>query len=87
MIFSPAAIADLVRIRAYIAQFNPIAARRMAERLIAAGDSLARFPNRGRPAGRYRELVVVRPYVLVYRVTDDLVEILRVWHGAQDRGA
>jgi plasmid stabilization system protein ParE len=32
-----------------------------------------------------RELVVVRPYVIAYRLTDDQVIILRVWHTAQDR--
>ena len=30
-----------------------------------------------------RELVAP-PYVIVYRVKDDVVEILHMWHGAQD---
>jgi plasmid stabilization system protein ParE len=31
-------------------------------------------------------LVAVRPYVIVYRIVDsDTVDILRVWHAAQDR--
>jgi toxin ParE1/3/4 len=35
-------------------------------------------------AGR-RELVLPPlPYIVVYRVTADVVEILRVFHGAQD---
>lgn len=46
------------------------------------------FPRRGRPGalpGR-RELAAVRPYVIVYRVlARDTVDILRVWHAAQDR--
>jgi len=29
--------------------------------------------------------VAVRPYIIVYRVDDDTVRILRVWHSAQDR--
>ncbi len=32
-----------------------------------------------------RENVSVWPYVIVYRVTETEVQILRVWHGAQDR--
>jgi plasmid stabilization system protein ParE len=30
-----------------------------------------------------RELVI-SPYVVVYRSTDEIVEILHIWHGAQD---
>ena len=45
------------------------------------------FPNRGR-TGRIagtRELVFgPLPYIAVYRVTEDIVEILRIYHGAQD---
>lgn len=81
--------ADLVRIVRYLAQENPIAARRMARELVLAGDSLALFPRRGRHglAAGTRELVIVRPYVVVYQVDgDDNVDILRVWHSAQDRG-
>ncbi|WP_114858463.1 type II toxin-antitoxin system RelE/ParE family toxin [Azospirillum brasilense] len=34
-----------------------------------------------------RELVVVRPYVIVYDIgEDETVSILRLWHSAQDRG-
>lgn len=80
--------ADVVRLVQYIAEENPIAARRMARELVMAGDSLEVFPRRGR-AGRVpgtRELVTVQPYVIVYEVTaSDDVEILSVWHGAQDR--
>ena len=50
-------------------------------------DSPATFPDRGRP-GRVtetRELVVVRPYIVVYGVHQDRIVILRIWHGAQDR--
>jgi plasmid stabilization system protein ParE len=30
-----------------------------------------------------RELVAP-PYVVVYRATEEIVEILHIWHGAQD---
>ena len=39
----------------------------------------------GRKRGT-RELVVVWPYIVVYRVLPDEVRILRVWHARQDRG-
>lgn len=83
-----AALADIARIVRHIAAENPRAARRMARELLLAGDSLELFPRRGRPgqiAGT-RELVPVRPYVLIYEVGDgDSVAILRVWHAAQER--
>jgi len=28
--------------------------------------------------------LVSAPYVIVYRSTEDIVEILHIWHGAQD---
>jgi len=29
--------------------------------------------------------VALWPYVIVYRITPEGVQILRIWHGAQDR--
>jgi plasmid stabilization system protein ParE len=63
-----------------------LAASRVAVQLIAAADSLEHLPRRGRP-GRLpgtRELVSVQPFVIVYEVRT-AIEILRIWHGAQDR--
>nr|WP_246138692.1 type II toxin-antitoxin system RelE/ParE family toxin [Nitrospirillum amazonense] len=31
-------------------------------------------------------MLVFPPYVIIYEVMDDEIIILRVWHGAQDRG-
>jgi toxin ParE1/3/4 len=48
-------------------------------------EQLAIFPHLGRPGDvkGTRELVVL-PYVIVYRHTGEIVEILSIWHGAQD---
>ena len=82
------ALADVSRIVRYIATDNQVAAKRVGQELLLAGDSLVIFPRRGRPgreAGT-RELVVMPPYLIVYRVSGaDLVTILRVWHAAQNR--
>jgi toxin ParE1/3/4 len=46
------------------------------------------FPYRGRPGRQAgtRELVIMPPYLIVYRVSGtEAVTILRVWHAAQDR--
>jgi toxin ParE1/3/4 len=87
VIWSEEAVADVTRIARHIAQDNPAAARRLARELLVAGDSLDVFPHRGRRglSRSTRELVAVLPYVLVYRVGQDTVRILRVWHGAQNR--
>ena len=50
-------------------------------------ESLINSPHRGRQGKQIgtRELVFSPlPYIAVYRVTEDIVEILHIWHGAQD---
>jgi len=84
IVWSDLALADLAHIRAYIGQFNPAAAQRFAARIIAATDSLTRFPEIGRHIGNgRRELAIVPPYLIRYRITGARVEIIRVRHGAQ----
>jgi plasmid stabilization system protein ParE len=79
----PRAVRDLNGIHAYIGLFAPQAADRFTARLIAAVESLAEQPNRGRSVGRFRELVAVSPYVVRYRVKARAVEIIRIRHGAR----
>jgi plasmid stabilization system protein ParE len=86
--WSRRALSDVAGIYAYIAADNAESAVRMADRLLAAGESLTRFPQIGRPgrlAGR-RELVVDR-HVVTYSVRRGEVHILAVEHGAQRRCA
>jgi toxin ParE1/3/4 len=68
----------------HIQQDNP-AARKVAQAVIDRIGQLATFPSIGRPGevGGTRELVSP-PYVVVYRSTEEIVEILYIWHGAQD---
>jgi addiction module RelE/StbE family toxin len=84
IIWAPLAVDDLRSIRDYIGQFNPSAAARFADRLVATAESLAEFSDRGRPvSSKRRELVVVWPYIIRYRIEAERVVILRVRHGAQ----
>jgi toxin ParE1/3/4 len=87
VVWARAALADIQRIRRYIADFNPYAARDMAQRILEAGDNLATFPFRGRavPNTRLREITVAPPYIVRYRVESERVVILRVRHGARRR--
>ncbi len=84
--WSPEASADFAAIVAYIREQNPSAAERVAHAIYDGVSSLSSFSNRGRP-GRIkdtRELVLTPlPFIAVYRVTADAVEIARVLHGSQ----
>jgi toxin ParE1/3/4 len=84
--WSPEAAADSAAIVEYIRQQNSSAAERVAHTIYEGVAALALFPNQGRP-GRTkgtRELVFAPlPFVAVYRVKDEAVEIARVLHGAQ----
>lgn len=77
---------DLERICDYIAESHPDSARRVAEAIVEGVAALVTFPNRGR-TGRVegtRELVFVSfPFVAVYEVHADDVQVLRILHGAQ----
>jgi addiction module RelE/StbE family toxin len=69
----------------HIQQDNPTAARNVAQSIINRIEQLVNLPGLGRPGEvkGTRELVCA-PYVVVYRSTEEIVEILYIWHGAQD---
>lgn len=85
VIWSKTAMAQLGAIRAYVEQFNPEAAERLAARLLAAGNSLRNFPHRGRqvPGTGMRELVTVPPYIIRYEVMRNEVHVLRIRHSSR----
>ena len=70
----------------YIARDDPAAARNAVQRIQGAAERLVQYHNLGR-SGRVRqtrELIVGgTPWIIVYRVRADTVEIIRVLHGAQ----
>ena len=84
--WSPTAAENLSRIFEYIRPDNPSAAERVVRIIYDSAGSLESFPYRGR-VGRVdgtRELVLPSlPFVIVYRVLEDAVEIAAVIHGAQ----
>ena len=85
--FTRSALNDIRRIESHIGEENPAAASRVAIQIVATCDRLEYLPERGRPGlvSGTRELVSCWPYVIVYRISGSSVEILRVWHSAQDR--
>ena len=92
LIVSRAALADLERLRAFLAGKDLNAAQRAVSRIVGAIDSLAIFPDRGHPAGLTggRDLVV--PFgrsAYIVRFAHDPqrgeIVILRIWHGREAR--
>jgi toxin ParE1/3/4 len=77
---------DLYQVREFLRGVNPAAAERVGERLQSSVAGLARFPESGR-AGKVsgaRELVMPSlPYLIIYRVRGDRVQILRILHSKQ----
>ncbi|UJW87523.1 type II toxin-antitoxin system RelE/ParE family toxin [Devosia sp. SL43] len=85
IIWSPEAQGEVQAIVAYIADFDPVAARDIRLRLEAVVLPLAEHPylfRSGRVLGT-RELVVSPNYIIVYRVTDH-VRIVSVLHARQE---
>jgi plasmid stabilization system protein ParE len=82
------ALADLEAIHTWLLGFENADADRAVLRIRAAADSLARLGDIGRPSrieGLREFSVRNAPYVLAYQLNGDEVDILAVYHTAQDR--
>lgn len=84
--WSPAVAEDFSNIIEYIRRDSPQAAERVARTIYESASSLTYFLQKGR-IGRVdgtRELLLPRlPFILVYRIEKNAVEIANVIHGAQ----
>ena len=79
----PQARADLLEIVAYIADDNPDAAQELKDEIEAKAAKLPDHPKLYKASPRVkgmRELVVRSDYVVLYRETPQLVEIVNVVH-------
>ena len=90
LVYSEDAVADLVRLRSFIAEKDPAAAARVAADLIARVEHLGRSPNLGRSVVQAPEADVVRDavfgnYVVRYSVHAEALIVLRIWHHYEDR--
>ena len=82
--------ADLVAIQEYISRDAPETARAFVQRLLAAADRIADFPQSGRIVpefedARTRELLVGN-YRIVYRLIRASATIVAVAHAKRDLG-
>jgi len=84
--WSPEALADLAGIVRYIREDNPSAAERVRRTIRKGISTLRDFPRMGRQGRKLdtRELVFTPlPYVVIYRLRENVIEIVRILHGAQ----
>ena len=81
------ALADLIDAHDYIARYNPTAAQSIAQKIWDAAEALCDHPEAGRRGhveGTREWVVTDTPYLIVYRVKGDELQILRVWHGRRN---
>ena len=80
--------ADLARIDEYYRAIDHAIADRIGHRLFAATDFLADLPFAGPVAAhgdRRKWSVAKTPYVVLYRVAETHIRVLRVLHAAEDQ--
>lgn len=81
------ALADFEQAHDHIAEENPEAARQIAQRILDASETVLEYPRIGRP-GEDRDSrewrVDKTPYLLVYAIKEDVIELWRVWHLSRD---
>ena len=88
--YSPEAIEDLIRLRAFIETKNPNAASRIAKSLIKGISQLKSFPYLGvevelAPDPKMIRDLIIGYYVVRYLIHTNDIYILRVWHQKENR--
>ena len=84
---SPDAEGDLDEILENLDVRTPAAAVRLASAIRRKVELLASFPESGRihpDIGEGYRSSLVSPYLIFYRIDQDVVEILRIVHGSRD---
>jgi len=79
---------DLEDIRSFIATDNPRAAAQVVSHFQSATARLSQFPQRGRAGvvpGTLELVIPGLPYIIVYRLMGDDIEIVTIVHGARRR--
>jgi toxin ParE1/3/4 len=87
ILFTPTGRRQFLEAIAYIHRDKPSAAVNFRQKAEKSLSRLKKFPESGRPLPEFPELpfheVIVNPYRFFYKIKDDEVWIVAVWHGAQ----
>jgi plasmid stabilization system protein ParE len=85
--FAPQAEADLTDALAYVRERNPHAAEKLAARIFGIIEMLAHGDFRGQDqrltTGELVSSWPVPPFRIYYRITGDVLQVLRVYHRAR----
>ena len=85
--FTPTGRQQFLAALAYIRRDNPAAAVRFRQRTEEVLRRLEQFPASGREIPEFPELayreIIVPPYRFFYRIQDETIWVVAVWHGAQ----
>lgn len=85
VLWTKGALEQLVEMEAFIARDSSARAKELVDRLIERGQSLARFPQRGRIVPEFSQPeireIFEKSYRIVYRIHKARVEILTVFEG------
>lgn len=68
---------------AFISKENPIAANKVSAIILMCVDKLEDMPNLGRPGRvqKTRELIILNlPYIVLYRIQNNTIQIIRLFH-------
>ncbi len=81
------AVDHLVNIYEYIALNSPTYAKRMVDRITRRSSQIAGNPFSGRMVPEYQAEdirgLIEKPYLIIYRVKKDQIDVLAVIHGAR----
>lgn len=82
--WSPTALRDIESVQAYIWRDNPTAAAATVGKILRGIEALVHQPAMGRKGrvGGTRELIIA-PYVVAYRETKNVIELLAIIHSAR----
>src|ERR1035441_8865655 len=85
-IWSASSVSHLREVYDYLQGANSGAAVTVRRRILQTAKRIGRMPHSGRPGrieGTLEAVVPRTPYIVVYQVSGQTIEILGVWHGAR----
>lgn len=87
LLFTQSSQRDLVRLRNFIAEKNPQAARLIGQRLVTSINRLLDQPEMGIDVDELpgTQDLITGDYIVRYAVLEDEIYILRIWHGKEYR--
>lgn len=87
--FTPEAVGDLIRLREFLEEKNPVAAQRIANELLIGIEKLKVFPEIGLTVERAPQPELIRDlyigkYTIRYLIGENEIVELRMWHGKEN---